>query len=85
MRSATSKHERQVVRHDDDGDAAFGHALDEVGDLAGLRVAERRGRLVEQQHAASAGGRAHGRPGERDDLALAAREHLDRAASPAPS
>ena len=43
----------QVVGDQDDGEALLAEALDEVEHLAGLRDAERRGRLVEDHDASS--------------------------------
>ena len=43
----------QVVRDEHDGQALVGESLDELQDLLGLRDAERRGRLVEDDELAS--------------------------------
>src|SRR3954451_2744438 len=70
--------EGQVVRDQDDRDALAGHPADQRLDLLGLLVAERRGRLVEQQHAVRLTGGADRAAGQGDDLSLATGEHLGR-------
>ena len=70
--------QRQVVGDQHDRDALLGHPPDQRLHLLGLLVAERRGRLVEQQHAVALTGDPGRAAGERDDLALPAGEHLDR-------
>ena len=70
--------EREVVGDDDDRDALVGHPPDQRLDVLGLLVAERRGRLVEQQDALRLAVDADRAAGQGHDLALAAGEHLDR-------
>ena len=63
----------RVVRDEDDGDAAFARLQDVLEHDAGLLHAERRGGLVEDQHARTEVDRAR----DRDRLALPARERAD--------
>ena len=70
--------EREVVGDDHDRDALVGHPADQRLDVLGLLVAERRGRLVEQQDAAGLAVHADRAAGEGDDLALTAGQHLHR-------
>ena len=65
-----------VVRHEHDAEALLAEALDEVEHLAGLRDAERRGRLVEDDEL----GVPHDRLGDGDRLPLAAGQAGDRLA-----
>ena len=64
----------RVVRDEDHGDAAFARLQDVLEDDARLLHAERRRRLVEDQHARAEVDRAR----DRDRLPLAARERADR-------
>ena len=60
----------EVVRDQDDREALLAEPLDEREHLLGLRDAERRGRLVEDDELRV----PHHRPGDRDRLALPTRE-----------
>src|SRR6478736_9956618 len=70
--------QRQVVGDHDDRDARVGHPADQALDVLGLLVAERGRGLVEQQDPLRLSVDADGAAGQRDDLALAAGQHLDR-------
>ena len=70
--------EREVVGDEHDRDALVGHPADQRLDVLGLLVAERGGRLVEQQDALRLAVDPDRAAGEGHDLALAAGEHLDR-------
>jgi hypothetical protein len=69
---------REVVADDDHGDALLGQALDQVEHLLGLRDAEGGGRLVEDDDARL----LQDRRGDRDGLALSARERRDPSGAP---
>src|SRR5215218_661549 len=64
--------ERQVVGDHDDRDARVGHPADQALDVLGLLVAQRRGRLVEQQDPLRLTIHADRAARQGDDLALAA-------------
>ena len=74
MRSATACTSAMLWLIRIDAEPALAQPLDEVEHLGGLRDAERRGRLVEDDDARLADERA----GDRDGLALAAGERGDR-------
>src|SRR6478735_4255871 len=69
--------QRQVVGDHDDRDPLVGHPADQAFDVLGLLVAERGRGLVQQQDALRLTVDADRAAGQRDDLALAAGEHLD--------